>query len=613
MPSDYPADIEDAYRPLFRVPKSALIGFLLDFEGEALDQAFAKVTKSAPPATDTALADLRPADLIRIAQACPSITPDHARELHDDHRYRGMKSLYIAEFMSDIPPSADLDSIETLNKRILEAEALLSETVAVLPHPKVKEIEWIGSTIGDVCEISYTYVASVQVVEPESELPKPVDDLRRGFAWLSPQGRWLTVCARDALMNVVLVDAIELHTGVPVKPIVIPKTVIRKLHPISKIRRLSTLDHRTQIRRRLGGKNLYNDPQARAELEAQDDHYDRIGSAYDEELDDDTKFFLDLNGIRGRISFSRDLSVGQMRLWGPNKIGQLVDNTRLERANNPSAFIEPITEKVLGSLRKDTREHITSIALAVLRCKLDGLTVTPLESDALTMQPFLRSYMRPYYLVDCPECDELTELQCASCHEDKFNISEGKLACRLCKALVQPDNVQCAAGHTVVMPHLANLVNLIPEDILLDRVAKLLSETDSQTFNVKKEFFRISGSTLFYGRPNEHIIYTIQEIPEFQALLAEPAKDDELQPILARLSKFKEKCDTPTNEKCATCLHDNHGTGCYIRLFGLFDPEYTPKPHQGHEFGDYARNITVESGSCELVVEMKSRNRSRHH
>ena len=43
-----------------------------------------------------------------------------------------------------------------------------------------------------------------------------------------------------------------------------------------------------------------------------------------------------------------------------------------------------------------------------------------------------------------------------------------------------------------------------------------------------------------------------------------------------------------------------------MRLFGLFDPNYEPRPHQGHEFGDYSTLVNIENQQKTLVIAMKS-------
>ena len=65
------------------------------------------------------------------------------------------------------------------------------------------------------------------------------------------------------------------------------------------------------------------------------------------------------------------------------------------------------------------------------------------------------------------------------------------------------------------------------------------------------------------------------------------------------------KCDHPTIEKCAKCVAERQGGPCYLRLYGLFDPHYTPYPHHGSEFGDYSRAVTLDGQQQTLVIAMK--------
>ena len=133
----------------------------------------------------------------------------------------------------------------------------------------------------------------------------------------------------------------------------------------------------------------------------------------------------------------------------------------------------------------------------------------------------------------------------------------------------------------------------------------LIEQASDHRFDLNKEFFRVRGTTLRYSLPGGRTLYSIHDIPEFGLLLEDGASDEEVSKILAKLGQFKEKCSSINTENCATCVNTRHGGPCYLRLFGLFDAAYTPKPHHGNEYGDYSKTVTIESSDRQMVVAMK--------
>lgn len=225
--------------------------------------------------------------------------------------------------------------------------------------------------------------------------------------------------------------------------------------------------------------------------------------------------------------------------------------------------------------------------------------------DSLHLLNGLDGRIRAHALVDCEYCEEPVEFVCASCQATNFEFGEREIRCAACATTVDERRVVCAEGHTTSAPELSNLITLTPLSNLLEPVSQLVAACSEYSFDPAREFFRVKGTTLYFSTPERSSLYTLSDLEDVSALLV-GAPNMSRPDIGQALGDFKEKWDCMSTENCGTCVDDAHHTRCYLRLFGLFDPEYTPRPHQGHEYGDYSRTVSIRGRSKQLVVAMKS-------
>jgi len=187
-------------RLLFGVPKSAIVDTLLEASPESRNNAFQLVTGTTDEATNSSLIALTHSDLIRVFQAA-GITADEIRRLHDEFRYRGMKSLYL--YACDYSTSGISIDITAINNILFNLQSDYQKRSADYSFSRLQFSDDDDSdhSAQPPIEVRYSYVAAVQIVDPQKEYPSLVDDLRRGFIWLQPDEAWMTICARDEAIN----------------------------------------------------------------------------------------------------------------------------------------------------------------------------------------------------------------------------------------------------------------------------------------------------------------------------------------------------------------------------------------------------------------------------
>ena len=407
--------------------------------------------------------------------------------------------------------------------------------------------------------------------------------------------------------NDILVRALEQHLSCVVRRLHFPKSVLQQLEPFENIRRATLYDASTGTKRRWTNARMVTDTKAMSELQFRDQYDERPASGYNQTLPDGTTFALGYSSERGKIFFSRDLTVTQMRAWAPEKIRDVLNAVEGSRATNPIAFVRLASPEILKRIPVAVREVIEDVARAIMECRTQNLSVTELHRDSLACYIALSSARVSVSLrVDCETCQEPSEIRCVSCQESSIEPRDGRLVCSSCGQIVDPQRIECLDGHSNVTESISELVHLIPLSNLRGWVVELVEAATGQRVNLDEEFFFIRGNRLFFQSANIKVVYTIGDIPELAALLPGNVPDSERGRISVALSLFKEKYKCMKTENCANCVANRHHGRCYLRLFGLFDPDNIPHPHEGHEYGDYSRIVTLDGQQKQLVVALKS-------
>jgi hypothetical protein len=105
-----------------------------------------------------------------------------------------------------------------------------------------------------------------------------------------------------------------------------------------------------------------------------------------------------------------------------------------------------------------------------------------------------------------------------------------------------------------------------------------------------------------FGSPGEKTVYLMSDIPEFEDVASVRLSKTERDDLFSLLKDYKEKCKQMSDENCARCVDEQVATHCFMRLFGLFDKGYIPRPHHGHEFGDVSLSVTIEGRPDRTMV-----------
>jgi hypothetical protein len=200
------------------------------------------------------------------------------------------------------------------------------------------------------------------------------------------------------------------------------------------------------------------------------------------------------------------------------------------------------------------------------------------------------------------------DLRCPHCQSYSVKLAGDELKCGDCGEAISLSELECSEGHKAPVSSISEIIYLTPTSIMLRDVSELIAHATDQRFNADEEYFCIQGNRLLVSFAANQVIYELSEIPEFAKLVGRKVSEDNGAHIKTALADFREKCKNPSIEKCANCVDKPRMKKCYLRLFGLLDGSFTPKPHQGHEYGDYNKLITIDGKQEQLVVAIKKSN-----
>jgi len=592
--------ISKEYRWLHRVPKHAIIDFLKKQDEAIVRKAILVLDKEASGTIESILIRLEIKQVIYVFEKCEAATPQDAIQLYREYRYRGMKTLHL--YSREGKCNLHSLNLSALNRVIHTKTSELEDPLKKFCNLQIREFESIDK--GAIREFSYAYHGFIPYIPPDTEYPSTVTDLRRGFIWIPFHDQWICICAKDENVAQVLNEALQEYFGFTSKALPLTNTVQQRLENAENLRKAGYLSP-SGTNRRLTNPHMMDDPEAMQECRQRDSSDDRPLASFNVDVDG-TVFALSYNE-NGKIYFSRDLTVDQMRNWGVKKIREIFRIISELKLTEPSTLLNENLKSLYG-VNKEIRAAIIDIASGILRCKKENVADVSLRNTVFALDAKLNGYVKTRFRAHCNKCNDNSEIVC-ECGSLDFVIADSHVVCKTC-ALPIEKQIKCFEGHKTIVSQLEECIELLPLTKLNNLIANIFTEATDVNFIISQESFSIRNNRLFYRQDASKTVYRLNDIAEFKKALT-VVPDDEVPIIKKAISRFEEKCDRMGTDNCAQCIQNNGGKKCYLRLFGLFDPSYQPRPHQGHEFGDYSTNLTIDNRQKIMVIAMKANSKRK--
>lgn len=603
-------DRRNAYRHLLAVPKSEILATLQGMlDNEQLLDLFQNV-RAHPVSAD----DLRRAtheELIRIAEAVDNFTEEDALHLNEEFRYRGTKTLYIFSYSIESQDSIDQmlqsDDWLRLNEAVGRAYDEFDQRLVTLKYSDLSLKETDRFSVGNesVWEIVYSYIAQVRATDPETEEVAFYPDLRYGFIWVSRTTPWIAISAKDEGIADMFAEALAQFLGAAIARLPVPKEAEIAIESYDNVRRVTHVDGRG-VRKRIIHQNLHTFPEEVSEVQLRDREQMRTSSGYNAEVDG-IHFVISYSREKGAISFSKLLPTSLLRQFGVEKIVSVYNAVQDLVSQSPEEFVPLVVNRVLIGSREKTKGSIQEIL-----SKLATARKAHLDEVQIDVSPYELARLGKYFTlkteVQCIDCGDLQYIQCIHCGAEDFHSEKDQLVCTQCNASVEPSGVRCASGHEINLTSAHEVITLYPTQSLLSVTERTLAQASEIKFNRHEEGFFVRGTTLHtFGTHGEKTIYLLGDILEFREPASLSLSEQQRRILSVVLRQYREKCRRMALGSCAACVQSRVDQYCFLRLFGLYDRRYTPRPHHGGEFGDVSLDVTIDGRQDQTLVILLKR------
>lgn len=587
------------YDLLSAVPKAEIIRRFLEIVNESrlldvaegIDKEISSINelRKAPHST-----------VVQVAKALSEFTEQDVRDLYEEYRYRGTKTLYICLY----PPHHQEDLPNLLRENAEDISRRLMDNVNIegVSSLQIRDVTRFNVEQDFIWEVVYSYVAYLQAIDPDTERNVHCPDMRYGFLWLNLTTPWIVISAPDEKVVRTFEQALMKTLGIIINRMPIPEEAERVVESYENIRRATHIDGRG-IKRRVYHQSLYEFDDVLQEVQSLDHAQSRWNSGYNATIGD-IRFVINYSREKGAFSFSKLLPTSLLREFVVHKVNDLYEAVQNIISSTPNQIISLNVDHHLRGYRSQTRQNIRTVLEALATARMQSQSEAPIPNtvDLAKMKKFFRLSVES----ECSVCGEISHLHCEQCGSERIALEEQGLRCERCGAI---NALACEHGHivNVLNPHEA--VFLYPTHLLLDVAERIFAALGNiPTFNRYEEGFFIHNDTLrVFGAHGEKVVYLADEIPEFRDLPS--LSSDEAENLYQILREYKEKCKEANDQNCQICVSQRIGEKCFLRLFGLYTDRYTPRPHGGSEFGDVSFDVTINGHlNQRLVILLKKGN-----
>ncbi|MCM1173423.1 MAG: hypothetical protein NC341_00040 [Blautia sp.] len=169
---------------------------------------------------------------------------------------------------------------------------------------------------------------------------------------------------------------------------------------------------------------------------------------------------------------------------------------------------------------------------------------------------------------------------------------------------------QCECGHINPISSVDDYLSVTLKDEFAVSIIQELQTVVPSISLAENEFLAIHSGYLHIMCADGYKRLVPRDILTFEPMYTFALNRSIIENASSVLSRLNEKCNChPTNEMCQTCKYKGvsliSDLKCLQQLFCVFD-DFTPKPHQGQEYGDISIGVMFEGRKCNLQGIMKS-------
>lgn len=532
--------------------------------------------------------------LITIIENCNRIGPDDIDSYYEQFRYGLKPGFTIFNYLSSNIKLLDTDTIfKTIDNNLKNVNYLED---AKYKNLNIKNITLINN---NTYEFSFIYLSKYTYIK-ENDEPDYVYELKDCFVWLNCENNFVAIKNCPNEIQKKLISIFEKILSTSLYNIKITKKLIGEVFsgnykkgtfvkPDASDDEVSKI---TIADDNLSSKRIFqNDVSS----------YDLSNSFLTEQLDDNTQSTLGINCKAGKIYLTRNVNATQFRNWSIGSINKITNYINNIKNCKESGIFESRNILANSKYNKEIGSIVEDICFNVFLHISTGETSFLLKNNSATIKDKMGNKFYTSLYGFCESCNEETTMYCTKCNSSNLQIINNELICLDCEK--RSKSFLCDEGHTIYCNDVFDYVKLVPKKEFVDEINNLLFSN----FNIRLDgTFIIEGYNLNIHKETGSKIFDCGQVKEFASILQHNIKN--IDEVLCRYDKVKEKCKLCSNEACSFC---NDGKNeCIMKLFIGFG-NYRPSPHHGQEFGDVNFEVTYNDGKkYNFVGIVKSRPKS---
>lgn len=580
---------------------------------EALENRFLNVSgQGRVDNVKQALSLMSKADLRKIIEQSPEITEEVIRSFYDEYRY-GRKPgfvLYWANgFVGKVICKKELStSLQTyLKSKRYNTDA------------RYKNLELVGVTTWSennfqVHELGLSYLKKYSFITASNQFDY-IHELVDCFAWINAEKGFVAFYNMPPTIERILKSFILDTYGVKLLGLSLDRKILDAIFDPCSRTKISLTQYSAKGNR--PQKATFSDPDLASKQDPLLEEYQEydVGSAlYNEGIDENVTATLGINSHRGKLYINKNLTTTQFRRWSVRRIVTIIEYftdifsaTGIEKFEHIQVFNTGKWERISSA----KRTLLKKIAFSILCLKQKGLSSFPLQDvSVVDIIKYLPNDISYCPLVTCDACGETGIPECPICGSRSLNLlGTGVTICQNCGTHLS--GLKCECGHYQEFEDPNDYISITFKDTFLSSMIEELRLAIPEIAIGNEECVSVYRNQLHILKSTNYSRLNPSDIMEFETLYAMQISGKQVEKAKEILRRVNEKCNkNPTNDKCEKCKYKRIDAlseiECMQQLFCYFD-EFTPKPHQGQEYGDISITVHIGSETYNLQGIMKSR------
>lgn len=553
-------------------------------------------------------------NLIKIAKQT-DIPANIINTLYEEYLHGKNPSLFLRRM---IRPKKK--TIDQLRRDIPKRFSQISKKLEKEKEGKVRKLEYLDTLdVKGIFEIEFKYQARIDYIDPATEKPDIVYELKRGLIWISFDEGIMVIDVDDWALLSYLVYSFSKYFGCKIQTLKLTKGVIDSIFRKEDMIRGSyynpypaTGKVRSKI---LSDSFLLTIDEGKVT----NDTYDRTSSFH--------HIHLQHIGIEagtftekryGRISIRKHLKKSEVRKWAFYISQRIIGQMNGLMSNNPMDYIRALDPDMLDLMSEikgnTSKRSLLDVIAYIAEMKIRKTSEMGFYSNPAPFKSGLRKYFDVVFEPVCPQCQEVFHVckECGRGGTAQVSSRGYVVRCSICgkKSKNINDLFSCIKGHDFVgtiQENVAvylneegrNFVNAILKEINFKKVG-------FNFFLSSNELIKIADRMIYLLQCDSKFEYIFSEIPEFDQFPEYRDIDHETREYLKIfIDNLKEKCPDTGTDTCRDICPDDQRGLCIQRMMAEFIKGELG-PHYGLEYGDFSFSTRIDNISQSVICLVKS-------